>query len=152
MEYPFQSGIEIMETQSRRINIKILISGLTFSSSYSPVSPEGHLIQFLQLLSDTGRCHSVSFNHNSIPSSSITVNNDGRQVSTSTRFTSISVAASITAPMARKVSSGEIPHAAISTSDHGVKDPLCTREPKITTFVALNRSFNNAAALHAANL
>ena len=32
MEYPLKSGIEIMKTQSGRINIEVLISWLTFAA------------------------------------------------------------------------------------------------------------------------
>jgi len=69
------------------------------------------------------------FIYSSIPSCSIETKNSGRHVFTSTRFTSISASMSITAPMARNVSSGRIPQAATSTSDQGVKQPFLTNDP-----------------------
>src|SRR3990172_3716257 len=135
-----------MQAQCRRVSIEILIFWLPLGSSYSPFSPGGHLLQFLQLLSDTCNYYPVIFYHNSIPSRSITASSAGWQTPTSTKLTSTSVAASITVLIARNVSSGEIPHAAMSTSDHRVKHPLCTSDPKTTTRETPNCSFNKLAA------
>lgn len=102
--------------------------------------------QFFSYLSKMG---SISLDHISCPSRSITSNNEAGQTLTSTRLISNVASNSITAPMARKVCSGDKPHTARSISDHSWKEISCTSEPKTTTLVTWNCSRNKRAARRA---